>query len=313
MRVFLIGSNGLVATAVGRYFSRLGIELDVVGRTFPRLYRPRRFVPADLTNIRPETLDDIRCSGYDLIVYAAGAGVHPDLREDSDQIFALNVAFPTGLVSHLMRCGYGGAVVTFGSYFEIGESGADKAWTEEDVMSSTCHVPNSYCVSKRMLTRFASSIDVDFKYYHLILPTVYAEYEASKRLIPYTVANIQNGIHGRYTSGNQVRQYVYADDVADMIRGLHEKSCASGLYNVPGGDTLSVREVVKTIYEESKVFMPNDMFGTAERDDAQMLDLRLDTTKLCSQIRRSGGRNIRAYAKQLFSKLPDCRHKDTAK
>lgn len=300
MRVLLIGSNGLLATAVGKYCNRRGVDLDVVGRSSPRLYSPRRFILADLMNMRPEVLDDAGLAEYDLIVYAAGAGILPASRDDGEQIFALNVAFPTGLVCHLIRRGFNGAVVTFGSYFEIGENQIGKAWTEHEVLSSTCRVPNSYCVSKRMLTRFASSIEVPFKYYHLMLPTIYAEHEASTRLIPYTVANIRNGVCGKYTSGNQVRQYVYADDVVDMLMRLCKRSCASGLYNVPSGDTLSVRDVVKIIYAASGTPLPDNLFGSADRDDTGMLDLRLDASKLHALI-GGCGQDIRSYAKRLFS------------
>lgn len=116
MRVLLIGSNGLLATAVGKYFSRQGVALDVVGRSFPQRYCPRRFMLADLMSLRPETLDAVGLTEYDLIVYAAGAGVQPSARDDSERIFVLNVSFPTELISHLMRRGYDGTVVTFGSY-----------------------------------------------------------------------------------------------------------------------------------------------------------------------------------------------------
>ena len=303
MRVLLIGSNGLLATAVGKFCNCRDIELDVVGRSFPRLYSPRRFILADLMNLRPEALGNVGLAEYDLIVYAAGAGILPASRDESEQIFALNVTFPTGLVSHLRQRGFDGAVVTFGSYFEIGENQIGKEWTEHEVLSSTCRVPNSYCVSKRMLTRFASSIEVPFKYYHLILPSVYAEHEASTRLIPYTLANIRNGVRGKYTSGNQVRQYVHADDVVSMLMRLCERSCASGLYNVPGGDTLSVRDVVKIIYAASGTPLPDNLFGSADRDDTGMLDLRLDASKLCALI---GGcrQDIRSYVKQTIFGSP---------
>ncbi len=294
MRILLIGSNGLMATAIGRACNRSGFTVDVVGRSQPRLYTPSHFTLVDLMHVDASDLDALSLSGYDLIAYAAGAGVQSYLRENSEQIFALNVSFPIGLISHLTKIGFSGAVVTFGSYFEIGENTVAKEWTEFDIMSSLCRVPNDYCVSKRMLTRFASSVEVPFAYYHLILPTVYAEYESSNRLIPYTVDCIRRRVAGEYTTGNQVRQYVHADDVAGLMFEMVRRRISGGIYNIPSGDTLSVREVVYAIYAAMDRKVPDGLFGCAERDDLKMSDLRLDTKKLSEFIPLSCGHALSA-------------------
>jgi len=92
MRVLLLGSNGLMATTIGRYCQYANIEVDVVGRSFPRHYPCRRYIVADLMHVRPCDLDGLDIAQYDLIVYAAGAGVQSNLRENPDQIYSLNVS-----------------------------------------------------------------------------------------------------------------------------------------------------------------------------------------------------------------------------
>lgn len=52
---------------------------------------------------------------------------------------------------------------------------------------------------------------------HFILPTIYSEYEDQNRLIPYMLRAIKNGEKLSFTSGEQVRQYLYVDEVPRMI------------------------------------------------------------------------------------------------
>jgi len=301
MKVLIIGSNGLIASAVGRYCHAHHHSVDVVGRSRPLLYPCDRYAIADLLRTKPSELDGIDLKQYDLIVYAAGAGVQSYLRENPDQIYALNVAFPIGLLSHLKKINYMGTAVTFGSYFEIGENSQHKEWTEEEILSSLRHVPNDYCVSKRILTRFASSCDVDFKYYHFILPTVYAEYESSNRLIPYTISAVRSGTKGQYTSGEQTRQYVHADDVANVIFKMIASCAPSGTYNMPAGDTMTVKDIVETIYRVMNTPMPNGLFGTTSRDDSGMTDLRIDCTKISKVLMRGGNSTISRSVSQTFT------------
>ena len=42
-------------------------------------------------------------------------------------------------------------------------------------------VPNDYCISKRLLTRYINSSSQSFKHIHLILPTIYGEREGKHR------------------------------------------------------------------------------------------------------------------------------------
>ena len=305
MKILSIGSNGLLASSLGIFCQHNAFQIDVLGRSYPRLYHPSKFFIADLTYVRPKDLDSIDFHSYDLIVYAAGAGVQSYRREDTELIFAVNVTFPISLISHLKAINYMGTVVTFGSYFEIGNRGDNHDRTEAEIIASLGSVPNDYCVSKRMLTRFASSYTTPFSYFHLILPTIYAAHESSQRLIPYTISNIKSGKVGEYTTGEQIRQYVHAEDVIKTMFTLVSCNASSGIYNVPCGDTMSVKNLVTTIYQTMGVDLPPNLFGKARRDDREMRDLRLNCSKimtLCPQLgKRCNSQRIKEYILQIVN------------
>jgi nucleoside-diphosphate-sugar epimerase len=169
--------------------------------------------------------------------------------------------------------------VSFGSYFEIGNNSQSKIYDEIELVNSILKVPNDYCVSKRLLTKYRNSFDSSFKYYHFILPTIYGELELKHRLIPYTVNTIRNGGKLMFSSGKQIRQYLYAGDIPKLIFEIFYK-CEDGIYNIAGSETLSVRGIVETICLKYGVQLDSEMFGVEKRQDVFMLNLQLSGLKL---------------------------------
>lgn len=107
MNINLIGSNGSLASAIGRYCNAQGHHLNVFGRSVPRKYHCDSFVETDLME---DALDSPSLYDADVIVYAAGAGVQ-SYRHDADKsIYRLNVEVPILLHSHLGQHALGGGV-----------------------------------------------------------------------------------------------------------------------------------------------------------------------------------------------------------
>lgn len=276
MKVTLIGANGLLADSVGKYCNINKYELEVWGLEKPINHDWNSFVKVNLINGNP---------GYaalktsDIIVYAVGAGIQSNLNESSDLIFNLNVNVPIQICNELDKIGYTGTFITFGSYFEIGENTENLIFDELELANSQRIVPNDYCVSKRMLTRFANSKRHEYNHLHAILPTIFGENESAHRLVPYTVKSIKNGVEPRFTSGNQVRQYLYIDDVPPMLFALSAQN-ATGIYNLSGNVTFTVKELVKKIFDFYGKEFSEDIFGSVQRADVGMINLQINGEKL---------------------------------
>lgn len=145
-------------------------------------------------------------------------------------------------------------------------------------------VPNAYCISKRLLSRYFSSVSDKASFRHFILPTIYSEYENQNRLIPYVLSAIKNGEKLSFTSGEQVRQYLYVDEVPIIIEEAFDRHIPSGIYNIEGNETLSVKQIVCLLLESHGIHPDMGIFGTAQRQDEGMKILRLDGSKLNSLI-----------------------------
>ena len=177
-----------------------------------------------------------------------------------------------------------GAFVTFGSYFELGETSTSHLATEEEIINSIALAPNDYAVSKRMLTRFVLSYQHEFVHWHFILPTIYGSGENPKRLIPYTINAIRNNEELHFTSGEQVRQYLFVGDVAKVLDAAYTNSLPSGIYNIAGSEEFTVRKLVESIHAHYHKHVPERCFGSALRADVGMKYLALNGTKLIQTL-----------------------------
>ena len=277
MKISILGTNGFLSTSIAQYANKNGWQLNMYGLDKPLYHKCDNFYQIDLMKDYP---DSAELFNSDIIVYAAGAGIQSNLHEALDIVYQMNVSVPVRLCNQLKRNKYNGIFVTFGSVFEMGETKEERAFSENDIIGSTCPAPTDYIVSKRMLSRFISSYKHDFTHWHFILPTIYGPGENPSRLIPYTINALRKGEHLSFTSGVQVRQYVHVSEVPRIIDLSRKKRLPSGVYNIEGKETLTVKEIVNLIHRVMGVELSDDSFGSTDRTDVGMKYLALDGSLL---------------------------------
>lgn len=281
MKYTILGSNGFLSNAIGKYINNNGWDLDVYGLDEPAGIKCDKFIKCNLMDAE---LDCSPLIDSDIIIYAIGAGIQSNLKEGFNLIYNLNVTAPVSICNKLKELDYKGTFVTFGSVFEMGETKEAHFFTEEDILTSTAPVPSDYVVSKRMLTRFVTSYKHDFTHWHFIIPTIYGAGENPKRLIPYVVNAIKNSEELHFTAGDQTRQYVHVTEVPRLLETAIEKKLPSGMYNIEGEETLTVKEIVELIHREMGKEVPDGCFGSVERSDVGMKYLALKGEKLYNLI-----------------------------
>lgn len=281
MKVSIIGTNGFLSTAMAHYCNEHNWTVDMYGLDEPKGHAYNKFYQVNLLS---DKLDYTELLKSDLIVYASGAGIQSNLKESAYLVYALNVTAPVNMCDALKVNGYKGVFVSFGSVFEMGQTKEERYFTEQDIMTSLCEAPNDYTVSKRMLTRFIGSYKHEFTHWHFIIPTIYGETENPLRLIPYTINSIKKGDALHFTAGDQTRQYVHVSEVPRLIHMAFDKQLQSGIYNIEGKETLTVKEIVTLIHDVMDKEVPTDCFGTVQRADVGMKYLALNGRKLKEAI-----------------------------
>ncbi|MCF2489296.1 NAD(P)-dependent oxidoreductase [Dyadobacter sp. CY347] len=273
--VAIIGSSSFLAQYL---IKELGSENHITGYGRNNIAGLKNHILFDMpsTNLDLESL--VR---FDHIIYCAGSGIQSGKEEKF--VFDLNAFLPIQIALKLEALSYKGTFTTFGSYFEIGDNAKQIAFSENGLLSSMQRAPNAYVVSKRLLSRFFQSANLNIKFYHLILPTVYGKGENTNRLVPYLLNSLLKDETPKLTSGTQTRQYVHARDVAVIVSKLINSQAKSGIYNVPCCETIQVKDIVATIYRAlDRQHAPN--VSSLDRYDESMKYLALDSSKLMMAI-----------------------------
>ncbi len=276
-KIAVVGANSFLASYIIKQLHKPAYQLYLYGKREVNV-TPAAFFYFSYPDaaINFETL-----LSYDTIIYTAGAGIQAGVSTATDVIYGVNAFLPISLLQYLHDKDYKGHVITFGSYFEIGNSPVEKFYTEEEYLTHNNQVPNNYCISKRLLSQYISQKinGIPYQLTHFVLPNIYGVGENEARIIPYLVESIKNKKPLHLSSGTQKRQYLHVKDVAAMI----EKAVVqpiTGIYNLADANVISVREIVQLVVAETGIKEGLEInFGAITKRDAEMQFLALDAKK----------------------------------
>ena len=291
MKVSIIGANGMLSVALTKYFyAKEGVSVDVYGLEAPKGYECDSFYQV---NLLKEKLDYNKLVSSDIIVYASGAGVQAALHTDSSLMYSLNVNVPVEITLQLKKHDFKGIYVSFGSYMEIGVNEEnEKSFKEDEVVCSLLPVTNDYALSKRLYGRYMRDFSADFTFYHFILPNMFSEADLKPgtRLVPYTLQYLQdysagkNPTEPRFSAGLQTRQFITLEEMILTVDKAICKKVPSGIYNIGGGEFLSIRNLIERLFEIYEVPCKDEFFGQEVRRDGDIKSLCIDGSKLMNEL-----------------------------
>lgn len=291
MKIAIIGANGMLSVALTKQFMAEGHRVDVFGLDAPLGYDCTNFYPCNLLN--KDGLDYDILMQSDMIIYASGAGVQAALSTPSSLMYALNVNAPIEITLQLKMREYKGIYVSFGSYMEIGLNDEDgRAFTEEEVICSSLPVTNDYALSKRLYGRYMKDFSADYTFYHFILPNMFSEddLKPGTRLVPYTLQYLQDYNAGKnpqtpsFSAGLQTRQFITLEEMILTVDKAICKNIPSGIYNIGGGEILSIRNLIERLFAIYEVPCKDEFFGQELRRDGDIKSLCIDGSKLMSKL-----------------------------
>jgi nucleoside-diphosphate-sugar epimerase len=264
-------SAGKVAVLGGSSFlaKHLAQKLDThdisnYGREGPRCF--------DYPKVIPGVSELVDC---DAIVLTAAAGVQAG---GGEEVYGINTFFPIRLVQQLESEKFKGTLITFGSYFEIGDCPHDRMLTEAQLVHSDYPAANAYVVSKRLLTRFWSSYNGSLRWFHLVLPSLYGKGENPARIISYLINSLREGTKLRVSEGTQVRQYLHVNDVISFVRMILNSEIRAGIYNLAPANSISIAELRSKVIDAVGGDKKFELEIVPSRDEGQKV-LKIDNAK----------------------------------
>lgn len=248
MRILLTGAAGFVGShTLRRLVTESTHETAILVRPQTDLRRivhlvPRVCViPCDLGSpheLRPQ----LERFQPEAVVHLAWKGVLNSARNDADQ--ANNVTQSLDLVRAARDAG-AKHWIGFGSQAEYGP--CTNRIDENQPTRPTTLYGASKLTTGRQTQQLCESLGMRFAWLRLF--SSYGPYDDPSWMIPYVALKLLRGERPSTTTGEQLWDYIYVDDVASAIIATMEAEAASGVFNLGSGETVLIRTIIECLRE----------------------------------------------------------------
>jgi nucleoside-diphosphate-sugar epimerase len=247
-RLIVTGATGFVGSAVVRHAVGSGARVSIVARASADHWRLASV--AGQYDVITGSLRDLAwltlpLGAVDAVVHCAAAGVDQSF-DDVDELVATNVD-GTLAALHFAARHRAARFVLAGS---SGEYGPGVGLVEDASLRPTSEYGATRAAASLLARAFGARRGLDVV---VVRPfAVFGPYEAAYRLVPYAVVQGLAGRPIRISSGEQTRDYLFVDDVADGIaRACVHPGASGAVFNLCTGVETSVRDVVALIAEKT--------------------------------------------------------------
>jgi nucleoside-diphosphate-sugar epimerase len=267
--VLLTGAAGFVGGHVARALAGAGWHVTGIDRAAVPAGAPlSEFRSCDLLDER--ALHELAESrAWKAVVHLAGALPTAGAR---GELFATNVGGTSAVLERLARPGR--HVVLFSSGLVYGRQPAP--FHEALPCAPLDAYGQSKLAAEALLQGWARATDSPAT---VLRPSViYGAGAPSAMLIVSLLANLRAGEPFAMTAGEQLRDFVHVEDVADAVAAVLER-CVTGVYNVASGESRSVRaaaELGAAIAGRPELLR----IGALPYRDNEVFDYRLDGDRL---------------------------------
>ena len=147
---------------------------------------------------------------------------------------------------------------------------------------------SSYSLSKKQFSEWLKQSVSSIKVISLNLQHVYGPKDDVSKFIPWLVHQLENGVESiSLTPGNQIRDFVYVDDVVSaymLMLSNAELLPRYSEFDVGTGELITVREFVETIYQAFQQKKHGNHtrlgFGEIPMRDGELLTVEVDNQAL---------------------------------
>lgn len=257
MKTLITGASGFLgSTLVNDFKDRLG---DVVAVSRSHQLVAHRGVKSYASDIcSPEFVDIVQENSPTAIVHTAARSIVRDCEQNPAQAFMMNVQGTVNVLEAARKTGLDIPVIVLETDKVYGQQPPENIPTsEEHPLLGWSPYEYSKVLTANVCDFYRGYYGM--KIYSLRPANIYGYWDSNKsRIIPGTFTKLLRGESPVvYTdSKDQLREYVYVDDVCRVIASLIGGDHKPGAYNVSSGIVKSPEQVINLIIETTGINIP---------------------------------------------------------
>lgn len=299
MTILLTGATGFVGRHTLRALARAGADVVAVTRGAPGETLPGvRWLRADLTSAE-DAARLVREAQASHLVHLGWRAVHGDVANSKENLDWL--IHSLALARAFVEAG-GQRIVGCGSCFEYDWSGGICREDATPIAPATFYGAAKHALHVA-LAGFAKQANVSLGWGRVFF--VYGADEHPSRLVAAVTRALIEGKPAETSHGRQIRDYLHVDDVGEGLAAL-TLSDASGAFNIAGGRTTTLRDIITEIAEQvgrpdlvrlgakaAQPFEPPIIVGDPSKSRAQLgweakVDLKTGVAQTIAGMRAAG-------------------------
>jgi len=260
MKILITGAAGGIGSTLGYELYKLGHELVLIDN-FRNGYKDNliidgivygKFYDIDIRQTQKLSLI-LKKESVDKVIHLAAITALPDCELNKEECISINVQGTTSVLEACRQNGIGDVI--FSSTSAIYENNTiEQSPYNEDL---NVNPKLFYSLSKKMAEdvcktyseHYGMSIQI-LRFFNVMGPRQDIHRETPP-LINYLVkCFINNEAPMLHSNGEQLRDYIYVDDVIDLIKIILDRGCNTNIINVCSGKLISVNDIVRWVKEE---------------------------------------------------------------
>ena len=258
MKILITGAAGGIGSTLCQDLNSLGHQLILVDSLrngyLENLEQggqiPGKFFKLDINSEEFYIL--VEKESPDVVVHLAAITSLPDCEVNYKECIRINVEGTAAVLGASRRSGVRKVIfASTSAVYENTNYSSEKGFSEEDQISPRLF----YSLSKKMAEEICQSFSINYgmditilRFFNVFGPKQDI-HRTSPPLINYVVREFKRGnIPILHSDGNQSRDYVFSEDVSDLIQKCILTDLeGQKIFNVSTNKTISVREIVKSV------------------------------------------------------------------
>jgi len=273
--LLIVGGTGFIGSNVAKKALKNGFKVTVISKN--NYSQNKQINSVDYINVdisREKDLNNIlKDKVFEYVLNLGGYVDHKNFSEGGKEVFETHFHGTLNLVKSINKDNLKG-FIQIGSSDEYGANIAPQKENQREMPISP------YSIAKTSATHFLQMLYRTEKFPVVILRPflVYGPGQNSGRFLPQIIKGCLSGKEFETSSGEQLRDFCYIDDIADgILRAIKSDNINGEIINLASGDPISIRTVIEKV--QTYIGRGNPKFGKIAYRAGENMCLYADTSR----------------------------------